>query len=214
VRLETNKAPLRARVLNAALGFWSHLLNEREGSLVSDAYQALRADSFTTNSPTTNWCCQLKDMLAATEYGYIWDLGSSAALSAKHNAIIRKIETIDRAADITSAQNSSSIPHYFDLLRGTSGPAPYLTAKLPCYLATCVATIRLSYDQFHFSGAWYKLGATEGVPCRMCGGKATFFYIFNDCPGLTQARLSSFDNMQPAFDIHRTLSLAADDPLG
>jgi len=152
-------------------------------------------------------------MLDVTGHAYVWDLGSLVALSCKRKAIIRKIAEIDREADIAAAQNSTSIPHYFSLLRGEAGPAPYLSAKLPCYLATCAATIRLGYDQFHFNGAWYKLGAAEGVPCRMCGGRATFFHIFNDCPGMTQARLSSFDNMQPAFDIHRTLSLADDNPL-
>jgi len=213
VRLETNKPPLRAVVLRAALGFWAHLLDAKDGSLLADAYIALRADALITNSPKTNWCCQIKQMLEITGHTYIWEQNSAAALACKRNEIIRKLIAADREADILSAQNSSSIPHYFNTLRGTVGPASYLKVKLPCYLATCAATIRLGYDRFHLNGEWYKLGSIEGTPCRLCGDNETFGHIFNDCPGLAQVRLSFFNNLQPDFNILRTLSVAPGDQL-
>jgi len=211
VRLETNRAPLRANVLGAALGFWSHLLKEQNGSLVSDAYTALRADSNTTMHPKTNWCSQLKETLAITGHSYVWELNSLTVLACKRKEIIQKLQAIDREADVMSAQHSSAVPHYYDLIKGTVGCAPYLKAKLPCHLATYAATIRLGYDRFSFKGSWHKLGAIDGKPCYLCGDTATFTHIFNNCPGLTQTRILYYGSRDPNFDIQSILSKASTD---
>jgi len=132
---------------------------------------------------------------------------------SKRKEIIRKLVALDHERDITSARNSSSMPHYFGLIQGTVGCAPFLKAKLPCHLATCAATMRLSYDRFYFKGEWYKLGAFDGVPCRYCGDEASFAHIFYDCPGLAQARLTCLGPHQRNSDVLRTLSLAPANPI-
>jgi len=181
LRLETGRLHTRYTVFKSMYRFWIKILGSSDGSLLMDSYMHLR--SLEPSPTTSNWCSSFYSTLELLGSTDVWYSNNFALAKAKEGEIMHKLRLALRTEDLVSCMNSSTMPHYHNLKNPETLIEPYLKQRLPRYLASCMAQVRLGYPTLCNKGQWHKLGSWNGDPCRFCGLPESLLHLLEECAG-------------------------------
>jgi len=193
VRMETGSLPLKYDVAKAVWLLFVKLLSSDPESLPFSAYRELRKVSERFPNKDLSWCLQLRESLQSVGLSYLYDRESHLEALEKTPLVFRKLRQSLITADINSAKDSKTYPHYRQI-KCSFTPMPFLQSGLPSCLATPVLQVWLNSNSIFNNGSWYNLGYFSD-DCKLCGDSLSFFHTMWECPGTSQIRDSLFSNL-------------------
>jgi hypothetical protein len=182
LRLETGIPHVALNIAKLAYSFWLRILGAKETSLISAAYNDLRKSAVSpTQQCEGNWCSRLGELLESLDLKHVWNKNSYNFAQSHYQIFLAKYRIKLGVEDVKSAEASTTIPHYHNLIKSDYGAKFYLTTPLPQYAVKRIAQIRLNRNTVLNQGQWVNLGDFKTCACRFCGEELSLSHVLETC---------------------------------
>jgi len=208
LRLELGIPHVALSIGKLAYAYWLRILSAKETSLIRAAYNDQRkAAASPSQDCKGNWCAQLGELLESLDLKHVWNKNSYNFAQSHYQIFLAKYRAKLGADDVESAEASTTMPHYHNLIKSDYGAKFYLTTPLPQYAVRRIAQIRLNRNTVLNQGQWVNLGDFKTYSCRFCGDELSLKHILQSCTGHQAERQALLNNQQNSVeDLINTLS--------